>query len=115
MPVLFARIGWMRFYGGPVPGDERPIRGGAYNENNIGGEVYNFRVTKGRLYGYFKPPVANGGLNLERIGVVADNAHSLDGVLVVFVATQPEEHRQVIVGWYRAAVVLRGRDQKVSR
>ena len=55
MPVLFARIGWMRFYGGPVPGDERPIRGGAYNENNIGGEVYNFRVTKGHLYGFFKP------------------------------------------------------------
>jgi hypothetical protein len=31
---------------------------------------------------------------------------------VVFVATHPEEHRQVIVGWYRAAVVLRGRVKK---
>src|SRR5438067_7647443 len=28
--VLFARIGWMLAYGGPVPGDERPVGGGSY-------------------------------------------------------------------------------------
>lgn len=111
MPVLFVRVGWMHFYNGPVPGDERPIGGGAYTRDNIGHEVYNFQVTNGHLYGYFRLPMAaaNGEINLERIGVVADNADSLDHVLVVFVATRPVERGQVIVGWYRDAVVFRVR------
>jgi hypothetical protein len=53
--VLFARIGWMKFYGGPVPGDERPIGGGGYNKSEVGHELYNFQETDGHLYGYFQP------------------------------------------------------------
>jgi hypothetical protein len=38
--VLFARVGWMRFYNGPMPGDERPGGGGSYNKEHIGAEAY---------------------------------------------------------------------------
>lgn len=31
--VLFARIGWMRWYKGPQTGDEKPVGGGKYNKD----------------------------------------------------------------------------------
>ncbi|UYN94376.1 MAG: DUF3883 domain-containing protein [Enhydrobacter sp.] len=104
--VLFARIGWMHFYNGPVPGDEKPIGGGQYNKTEIGHEVYNFRTTDGRLYGYFQPTMTAHSIALERIDPDAADEDSLDGVLVVFVARRPEGG-QVIVGWYRDAEVER--------
>lgn len=104
--VLFVRIGWMRFYNGSVPGDERPVGGGKYNKSKIGHEVYNFRQTNSRLYGYFRPTMSSHGVALERIDPTASDAHKLENVLVVFVARHPEGG-QVIVGWYRDAEVLR--------
>jgi len=41
--VLLARIGYMTYYAGSQSGDERPKHGGAYNDGNIGHELYNFR------------------------------------------------------------------------
>jgi hypothetical protein len=105
--VLFARVGWMRFYNGPVPGDERPVGGGRYNETEIGHEVYNFKETGGRLYGYFQPTMAADTVALNRI-----DADAIDGklshVLVIFVARRPNGG-QVIVGWYKDAEVSRDR------
>jgi hypothetical protein len=49
--VLFVRIGWMRFYEGPQPGDKRPIGGGKYNQSAIGHEAYNFSPHESKLYG----------------------------------------------------------------
>ena len=104
--VLFARVGWMRFYNGSVAGDERPVGGGRYNKTKIGHEVYNFRNTEGRLYGYFQPVMSSHAVALERIDPNSDRANKLSHVLVIFVARRPEG-RQVIVGWYRDAEVLR--------
>jgi hypothetical protein len=104
--VLFVRIGWMRFYGGPVPGDEKPIGGGRYNKAKIGHEVYNFQKTGVKLYGYFQPSMMSHMVALERIDREGMNAERLDNVLVVFVATRPEG-KQVTVGWYRHATVFR--------
>jgi hypothetical protein len=104
--VLFVRVGWMHFYSGPVAGDERPIGGGKFNQTAIGGEVYNFRETDGRLYGYFQPVTAANTVALERIDPVATHEDALNQVLVVFVARRPEGG-QVIVGWYKDAVVFR--------
>jgi hypothetical protein len=103
---LFVRIGWMYFYNGSVPGDERPIGGGRYNKSNVGHEVYNYRETDGKLYGYFQPPMASLMVALERIDAEATDTDALDGVLVIYVARRPEGG-QVIVGWYRDATVLR--------
>lgn len=94
--ILFARIGWMTFYAGRQPGDERPIGGGRYNINNDGHERFNFSRIDGRLYGYFQPP--GSGPNLARIepGWAQER---LDDVLIVFVAAN------LVVGWYEDATL----------
>jgi hypothetical protein len=33
--VLFVRVGWMRSYAGPIPGDERPVGGGSHNKTGL--------------------------------------------------------------------------------
>jgi hypothetical protein len=96
----------MHFYNGPVPGDERPVGGGKYNKNKIGHEVYNFRKTTSRLYGYFQPTMASHSVALERIDANAADADKLKNVLVIFVARRLGGG-QVVVGWYREAEVLR--------
>jgi hypothetical protein len=105
--VLFARVGWMRFYNGPVPGDERPVGGGRYNKTEIGHEVYNFKESNGRLYGYFQPTMAADTVALNRIDVDATD-DKLRHVLVIFVALRASGG-QVIVGWYKDAEVSRDR------
>jgi Domain of unknown function (DUF3883) len=101
--VLFARIGWMKFYAGPIAGDEKPIGGGGYNETNVGLELFNFKPLAGHLYGYVE---ANEGINLGRIQRSCKNSQ-LDGVLVIFFSKQKERPGQVIVGWYSNASVFR--------
>ena len=106
--VLFVRVGWMHFYAGPIPGDERPIGGGKYNQSNIGHEIYNFYGSGDRLYGYVQPPVRSDAIALERIDSGATFADKLEHVLVVITARRPSGG-QVIVGWYRDAEVHRKR------
>ena len=118
--VLFARIGWMKFYAGIQPDDEKPKGGGAYTKEYVGGEVFNFLNLGGKFYGYLQPHARFGKnaveINLERIAPkhvkYAGNADYgdrdyLDNVLVVFVAKSPSEG-QIIVGWYKNAKVYRG-------
>lgn len=45
--VLFARVGWMKRYLGPTPDDPKPIGGGKYNEDHVGGEAWNFLPIEG--------------------------------------------------------------------
>jgi len=111
--VLFVRIGWMTFYQGPQPGDERPSGGGKYNRENVGHEVYNFKVIDGRCFGHFEPSGkaafhASKRVRLERVDPYA-SGDVLDDVLVVFTATRPREGGQVVVGWYRNATLHRYR------
>ena len=67
--VLFARVGSMILYNGPDPDDERPRGGGAYNESNVGHELFNFANFSGRLYGFVRAKA--GRLKLERIDPAA--------------------------------------------
>jgi parvulin-like peptidyl-prolyl isomerase len=99
----------MHFYNGPVPGDERPVGGGSHNKSKTGHEVYNFRETNTRLFGYFQP-TRSSHINLKRIDSIAAAAKKLNRVLVVSVARRPEGG-QVIVGWYKDAEVLRKKVQ----
>jgi hypothetical protein len=105
-PVLFARTGWMKYYNGPMTGDERPRGGGKYNKTGMGHEVFNFHSIGGRLFGYFQPQMQASKIKLERI-VPGTRGDVLNGVLVIFVATHPEQRSQRIVGWYRNATVYR--------
>ena len=73
---------------------------GKYNEDHIGHEAYNFKDVDGKVYGYFQPysrktiAFEDVTLNLERISPGHADRTSLAGVLVVFVATHPEEGEQ---------------------
>lgn len=105
-PVLFARIGWMKYHNGPMIGDEKPRGGGKYNRTGLGHEAFNFHEINGQLFGYFQPQMQASKIKLERI-VPGTRGDILNGVLVVFVATHPEQRSQRIVGWYRNARVYR--------
>jgi Domain of unknown function (DUF3883) len=107
--VLFARIGWMNFYRGIVPGDPELIGGGAYNETEIGSEVLNFAAYEGRVYGFVQG-IRQHPLTIERIDEAADGHDRVTMTLVIFVSRRPHQSGQVIIGWYRNAVVHREAD-----
>lgn len=105
--VLFARVGFMKFYQGPKPGDEKPIGGGSFNTDKIGHEAYNFLNIEGIMYGYFqphmKPPYE---INLARIDKNC-TGDKIENVLVIWFATNPIGKGQVVVGWNNNATVFR--------
>ncbi|MGA2570057.1 MAG: DUF3883 domain-containing protein [Terracidiphilus sp.] len=107
--LLFARVGWMRWYKGPRPDDEKPIGGGKYNQTNVGHEAFNFLPIGGRALAYFQPRLRRGyrsSIRLQRVqpGFKGD---LLDRVMVVFVASNPISSGQFVVGWYKDAEVHR--------
>jgi len=104
----------MKYYDGPKPGDEKPIGGGSYSEDHCGDEVFNFKRTRRRFYGFCQPQVRAQSINLERIHP-GTNQNSLKGVLVIFVAVDPEKGGQRVVGWYRKATVYRTRQDSTSQ
>jgi hypothetical protein len=112
--LLFARVGWMHWYRGPQPDDEKPIGGGEYNKTDLGNEAFNFLPSGKKVLGYFQPQLQPrerrkahpSSVHLEKIepGFRGD---VLDKVLVVFVARNPVSGGQYVVGWYRDATVHR--------
>lgn len=97
------RVGYMERYDGP----DTITSGGAYiAANGVGGEVFNFKPSRGKCYGYAMS-LHFGGLNLRFIDgtrrwKVGD---SLSGVDVVFIARK-QGIGQVVVGWYKNATVF---------
>jgi hypothetical protein len=94
--MLVVRTGWMTHYAGSIPDDEQPRRGGAYNVEKMGHELFNFLNLDGTLHGYAESPKSKG-FNLRRIDPSA-NGDRLERVLVIFIATNPQGG-QVVVGW----------------
>ena len=111
--VLFARVGFMKYYMGPQEGDFKPIGGGKYNKENEGYEAYNFFDVNGKVYGFFQPYVSKDKeyydhqIELGKINPDYRNKESIDNVLVIFFATEPQGGGQFIVGWYKNATVYR--------
>jgi hypothetical protein len=114
VPMLFLRIGWMRFYEG-LSDDDQIHGGGAFvREHGYGHEMFNFLPFNGRMYGYVRPTgggadsefVDGAGIKLERVVTAAKRDRELPGVLVVWVSSPPEGGT-FIVGWYRNATVCR--------
>jgi hypothetical protein len=115
--VIFARIGWMRYYSGSQSDDERPIGGGSYNTIGRGSEICNFKVIAGKkLYGFFSPPGRdatrrNGITKLERVAPGFKGGELAD-VTVIFVASNKttgnsSTRQQRVVGWYQNAKLQR--------
>jgi hypothetical protein len=96
--VLFLHAGWAREYRGaaddPPQGTFGYIRAG--NEDAV--EALNFRIFRGRCYGY----APHQSIDLRRLGGTRDDEY-VDGILVVWTATDPAQGGRYIVGWYRNA------------
>jgi hypothetical protein len=103
----------MKHYDGSQPDDRKPIKGGAWNEDHCGGEVYNFRKIRGRFYAFCQPGRSKK-INLNRIDPDCQD-NLLSGVLVIFVAVDPNRGKQRVVGWYGNATVFRLRQKPRSR
>ena len=98
MAILVCRSDWMNVYRGVTDDDPNP--------DLDNGECWNFlEMPDGYCYGYAE--IQNfGNLNISRLGA-RDQYKKINGVLVVFAATNPDDGRFVVVGWYTNATVFR--------
>lgn len=95
-PVLFVPVPWMQRYGAD---------GHAADSDDMA--RWNFAPHKGWLYGHIpNAPDDAPDDALERLNAPA-NAPTQSGVLVVWTACHPLERIHKVVGWYKAATVLR--------
>ncbi len=114
--MIFFNGGWMSAYDGI--GTDKIVHGGTYiDKHGFGGEVYNFRNSDGKNYGYVM--TKSGTLNLKRINLEQQfDSDVIENVTCVFVATHPIGGR-CIVGWYQnASIYFRyqlylGNDRKI--
>lgn len=109
--LLVLRVGYMERYDGP----DTIVGGGSYiTANGVGGEVFNFKPSRGQCYGYAMSRHL-AGLNLRYIddSQAWREGDELAGVDVVFIARRPGVG-QVVVGWYRNATVFH-RQYRVRR
>ena len=110
-PTIFFNCGWMDLYDG-----QADIFGGGkfVTENKTGGEIYNFRIFDGKVYGYVQPSKDKAKLALERLGAPR-NADKIEGVLVIFTALDPEAGGVCVTGWYKDATLHRSyQDNKIT-
>ena len=102
--VIFCNIAHMKNYCGSE--NDTPVNGGKYiKESNDGGEVFNFFDYNGKCYGYFMH--YGDSLHLERIDGSDPKQDYVNDVLVVWVAKNPRNSKNVIVGWYKNACIYR--------
>jgi len=99
--MVFCNIAWMNEYRGATKKD-MPVHGGSNVSEGWASEAYNFQPYKGTAYGFVYP---SGEINLVNLGA-SPKDDSIDGILVIWVATAPEGGRR-IVGWYKNATVYR--------
>lgn len=106
--AVFVRTGWMTTYAGSSTG-ECPLGGGKNNSlKKGGGERDNFLPdASGELHGYFAIGRGDQDIDLSRIdGNARLKARDhIESVLVIFIATRPDEGGSVVVGWYSDAVI----------
>lgn len=86
----------MNFYKGPK---NDIIANGGRNDDKF--EVYNFMPHQDMYLGFVEPM---GTIHVERLGAAKADEY-VDDVLVVWLATSPDEGGMRIVGWYRDATV----------
>ena len=113
--VLFCNIAYTKFYDS-YSVKEIPQNGGSYvAENRHGHEINNFHVHEdGKVRGFVETKSRKGATNqlhIEKIDPafkLKDRAYTID---VVFCAYSNKAKHTVVVGWYKNATVLRGREK----
>lgn len=104
--IVFFNIGYMEFYQG-ITGRDKISDGGSYvNEEGFGWEIYNFKPFKGFLYGYVQPPRAGGNINISRLGAAA-SSDTVDDILIIWTAKDPQAGGVFITGWYEHATIYK--------
>lgn len=108
--IVFCGIGWMGRYRGLSGQPDKIVGGGRYvKENETGHEVCNFlRCADGNVYGHVETirGEVDRQIHIEKWG---GNGGSLTGVDIVWMATHPQDGGRRVVGWYRDAMIFRGR------
>lgn len=123
MRILFCNIAWMRYYKGFWEGEDEPVGGGSFvDENQYGSELFNFSPfthedKNGKITevctGFVVTKMSRSGkdqaLHIERLeGCEANRAsESVEDVLVIYCAAHPFHNFTSVVGWYRDATVYR--------
>lgn len=103
---IFLRIAWMKEYKGVTETDIPSGAGSYVEENEDGGEVYNFYPVKDKIFGFSR---VQGGKNIriERLGTTKQ-AQEINNVTIVFFAKNDVlGGGQYVVGWYKNATLYR--------
>ncbi len=100
--ILFFNTAWMDRYQGNS--DDKMQGGGKHIEKyGWGGEMFNFKPSKNKMYGYVQ---VGGRINLNRLGAKSSD-EKIEGVTIIWVAKEPFSGGNYIVGWYENATVYR--------
>jgi len=114
--ILFCNIGWMsRYEGLEGKRDTDKIVGGGkwIDDHGSGGEICNFvKCRDGFVYGHVETMKGHRdrAIRIEQLGASADAGY-VDGITVVWTATDPDVRGRRVVGWYRDARVYRSRQR----
>lgn len=106
MRMVLFKTGWMNYYQGQTEND-RLIGGGRYvAEHHAGHEVFNFLPSGDMCFGNVQP-ANDGQIRLENIDNAFAKQESIDGVTVVWCATDTENGGIKVCGWYKNATIYR--------
>jgi len=110
--ILFCNIGWMSRYEGLIGKPDKIVGGGKWvTENETGHEVCNFVVCRdGYVYGHVETIQSERDRKI-RIEAIGGSGDFVEGIDVVWTATDPDEGGRKVVGWYRNATVFRERQK----
>jgi hypothetical protein len=99
----------MKNYQG-VNANDVPVGAGWFvNQNNDGGEVYNFYPLRGFYYGFARIQMGRN-LNIKRLGALPGQS-ALGDVTVIFFGRNPQTGGQYIIGWYLQAILYQSLQQ----
>lgn len=107
--TIFFNIGWMKYYRGIEAEDSLQGGGKFPEENGYGYEIFNFKPFNGRMYGYVQP-TGNGDyfertIRIDKLD--ATKQDSVDDVLSVWIASNPDKSGTWVIGWYEKSTVYR--------
>lgn len=123
--ILFCNMSYMQSYDNSV--DDNPVNGGSYPEKEKDAwEKFNFQECEDGFYRGFVETKSNLGyeqaiktnifnkLHIERIDPAYKKEDKIDNVLVILCA-KPKNGKNVIIGWYKNAIVYRDRQMYNGR
>ena len=107
--LIVCRVAYMKNYNG-INEEDKPVNGGSYvQKTGDAEEKYNFYNFNGYCYGFVETKHTNGvnnKLHIENIDSNYKGKESIDNVRVIFVSSNPNTRKNVVVGWYDNAKVF---------